>query len=55
MIYMICNKDSSEICGRNLSTGVEGNLAGGSVIFVLDEWVAKIDLLANRSTHWPVG
>ena len=30
-------------------------LAGGSENFVLDEWVVKIDLLANRSTHWPVG
>ncbi len=31
-------------------------LAGGSAIFVLDEWVVKIYLLANnRSTHWPVG
>ena len=61
MIYMICNKESTEKCGWSLSTGVEGKyLAGGSAIFVLDEWVAKIDLLAknsdllaNGSTLWP--
>ena len=35
--------------------GHEEFLAGGSAIFVLGEWVVKIDLLANRSTHWPVG
>ena len=28
--------------------------AAGSAIFVLGEWVEKIDLLANRSTHWPI-
>ncbi len=27
----------------------------GSGIFVLYEWVVKIDRLANKSTHWPVG
>ena len=47
---MICNKENTEKCG------VEGKyLACGSAIFVLDECVVKIDLLANRSTHWPVG
>ena len=53
---MICNKDNTEKCGWSLSTGVKGKyLSGGSAIFVLDEWVVKIDLLANGSTHWPVG
>ena len=33
--------------------GHEKFLAGGSAIFVLGKWVVKIDLLANRSTHWP--
>ena len=46
---MICNKDNTEKCGWSLSTGVEGKyLAGVSAIFVLDEWVLKIGLLADR-------
>ena len=28
-------------------------LAGGSENFGLDEWVVRIDLLANRLTRWP--
>ena len=44
------------ICNILIFTGVETKyLAGRSDIFVLDEWVVKIDLLVNRSTHWPVG
>ncbi len=45
------NKDNI----KNVDGGHEKFLAGGSTIFVLGEWVVKIDLLANRSTHWPVG
>ena len=33
--------------------GHEKFLADGSAIFVLGEWVVKIDLLANRLTCWP--
>ena len=47
---MIRNEDNI----KNVD-GHEKFLAGGSAIFVLGEWVVKIDLLANRSTHWPVG
>ncbi len=35
--------------------GHEKFLAGGLAIFVLGEWVVKIDLLANRLAQWPVG
>ena len=30
-------------------------LAGGSENFVLDEWVVKVDLLANWSIYWLEG
>lgn len=52
---MICSKDNIEECRWSPSKGVEAKyLAGGSEIFVLDEWVMKIDFLANGSIHWPV-
>ncbi len=56
--------------GKSITTGENPNTAGGFsirtltvivisfkgiAIFVLDECVVRIDLLANRSTHWPVG
>ena len=44
------------ICNILICTDVEAYyLVGRSEIFALDEWVVKIDLLINRSTHWPVG
>ena len=51
---MICNKDNTQKYD-GVSVRTWKVLAGGSEIFLLDEWVVKIDLLANRSTHWPVG
>ncbi len=54
-IYMICSKDHIQKFGMESLYGHEKFLAGWSAMFVLGEWVVKIDLLANRSTHWPVG
>ncbi len=50
---MICNKKTIQKCGWYLSTGRGKFLAGGSEIFVLDEWVVTTDLLVNRLTRWP--
>ena len=47
---MICNKDNMIL--KNLDGVLERFLAGGSAIFVLDELVVKIDLLAKRSTYY---
>lgn len=52
---MICSKDNTGELNE-VSTGLEAKyLAGGSTICVLDEFVVKIDLLADRLIHWLVG
>ena len=42
------------VCSVLIGKSVEAKyLAGGLEIFVLDEWVVKIELLINMSTYWP--
>ncbi len=48
---MICDKDNTQKCGWSLGTDSGRYLAGGSAIFVLNEWVVKTDLSAIRLTY----
>ena len=53
-IYMMSNQDNTQKWGRGLSTGVEGSWrVGQQFLFLMNECVVKIDLLANRLTRWP--
>lgn len=53
--HMIHKKDNTHKFGWSLSMYDTGVRDSWRASFVLDESVVKINLLANRSTHWPVG
>lgn len=54
LCYYLCNgDDASVIHGKNNARNVRKVFVWAWKVF--GGWVMKIERLANRSTHWPVG